>query len=101
MIFDPSGKYLYVANQGSNNVAAYSISSTGLPEALTSSTTTNAFTTETSPSVLATDPSGKYLLVGNQGSSAGIQLFSISNGSLNTLSTYSVGNTPSSIAVLQ
>jgi 6-phosphogluconolactonase len=101
MIFDPSGKYLYVANQGSNNVAAYSISSTGLPEALTTSTTTNAFTTETSPSVLATDPSGKYLLVGNQGSSAGIQVFSISNGSLNTLSTYSVGNTPSSIAVLK
>jgi 6-phosphogluconolactonase len=101
MIFDPSGKYLYVANQGSNNVAAYSISSTGLPEALTTSTTTNTFTTETSPSFLATDPSGKYLMVGNQGTSAGIQLFGISNGSLNTLSTYSVGNTPSSIAVLQ
>lgn len=101
MIFDPSGKYLYVANQGSNNVAVYSISSTGLPEALTTSTTTNAFTTETSPSFLANDPSGKYLLVGNQGSSAGIQVFSISNGSLTALSTYTVGNTPSSITVLQ
>ncbi|HWY22894.1 MAG TPA: beta-propeller fold lactonase family protein [Candidatus Acidoferrum sp.] len=101
MIFDPSGKYLYVANQVSNNVAAYSISSTGLPNALTSSTTTNAFSTESSPSFLATDPSGKYLLVGNQGASAGIQLFSISNGSLSARATYGVGNTPSSIAVLQ
>ena len=101
MIFDPSGKYLYVANQGSNNVAAYTIDSVGLPAALTTSTTTNAFATESSPSFLANDPSGKYLLVGNQGTGAGIQLFGVSNGSLTARSTYSVGNTPSSIAVLQ
>jgi len=101
MIFDPSGKYLYVANQGSNNIAAYTIDSTGLPAALTTSTTTNAFATESSPSFLANDPSGKYLLVGNQGTGAGIQLFGVSNGSLTARSTYSVGNTPSSIAVLQ
>jgi 6-phosphogluconolactonase (cycloisomerase 2 family) len=101
MIFDPSGKYLYVANQASNNVAAYTIDSTGLPAALTTSTTTNAFATESSPSFLAADPSGKYLLVGNQGTGAGIQLFGVSNGSLSARSTYSVGNTPSSIVVLQ
>jgi len=101
MIFDPSGKYLYVANQVSNNVAAYSISSSGLPAALTTSTTTNAFGTESSPSFLAAEPSGKYLFVGNQGGSAGIQVFSVSNGSLTALSTYGVGNTPSSIAILK
>jgi 6-phosphogluconolactonase len=101
MIFDPSGKYLYVANQGSNNVAAYTIDSTGLLAALTSSTTTNAFGTESSPSFLVADPGGKYLFVGNQGTSAGIQAFGVSNGSLSALSTYGVGNTPSSIAVLQ
>src|SRR5882672_1415924 len=78
MIFDPSGKYLYVANEVSNNVAAYTIDSTGLPAALTTSTTTNAFGTESSPSFVANDPSGKYLLVGNQGTGAGIQLFSVS-----------------------
>jgi len=100
MIFDPSGKYLYVANQGSNNVAAYSITSAGLPTALTSSTTTNAFGTEASPSFLVADPTGKFLFVGNQGSSAGIQAFSVSNGSLTALSTYGIGNTPSSIVVL-
>lgn len=100
MIFDPSGKYLYVANQGSNNVAAYSITSAGLPAALTSSTTTNAFATETSPSFLVSDTTGKYLFVGNQGGSAGIQSFSVSNGGLTSLSTYGTGNTPKSIVVL-
>ena len=102
LILDPKGAYLYVANQGANNVGVYSISSTGLPTVLTSSTTTGAFVTETSPSFLVADPSGEYLFVGNQGSSAaGIQAFSVSGGNLTVLYTYNVGNTPSSIAVLQ
>jgi 6-phosphogluconolactonase len=101
LILDPQGKFLYVANQGSNNVAAYSINSTtGLPDILTTSTTTGAFATEGSPSFLVADPSGKYLFVGNQGSSAGIQAFGVSSGTLTTLSTYGVGNTPRSIVVL-
>jgi len=101
LILDPQGKFLYVANQGSNNVAAYSINATtGLPDILTTSTTTGAFTTEGSPSFLVADPSGKYLFVGNQGSSAGIQAFVVSSGSLTALQTYGVGNTPSSIVVL-
>jgi len=102
LILDSTGTFLYVANQGSNNVAAYSISSsTGLPAILTTSTTTGTFSTESSPSFLAPDPSGKYLFVGNQGTSAGIQAFGVSSGNLTALSTYGVGNTPSSIAVLQ
>jgi 6-phosphogluconolactonase (cycloisomerase 2 family) len=101
LTLDPKGQYLYVANQGSNNVAAYSLNSTtGLPNILTTSTTTGAFATEGSPSFLVFDPSGKYLYVGNQGSSAGIQAFSVSAGNLTALSTYGVGNTPSSIVVL-
>jgi 6-phosphogluconolactonase len=101
LLLDPQGKFLYVANQGSNNVAAYSINSTtGLPDILTTSTTTGAFATESSPSFLVSDPSGKYLYVGNQGSGAGIQAFGVSSGNLTSLSTYGVGNTPSSIVVL-
>jgi 6-phosphogluconolactonase len=101
LILDPKGQFLYVANQGSNNVAAYSINSTtGLPNILTTSTTTGAFATEGSPSFLVMDPSGKYLYVGNQGTSAGIQAFGVSSGNLTALSTYPVGNTPSSIVVL-
>jgi 6-phosphogluconolactonase (cycloisomerase 2 family) len=91
-----------VANQGSNNVAVYSISSTtGLPVALTTSTSAFAFTTEGSPSFLVEDPNGNYLFVGNQGNGAGIQAFGVNSGNLNPLFTYGVGNTPSSIAVTQ
>jgi 6-phosphogluconolactonase len=102
LTLDPKGTVLYVANQGSNNVAVYSIdSTTGFPTVLTSSTSTGAFFTEGSPSFLVTDPSGDYLLVGNQGSSAGIQAFSVGSDSLTAIHTYPVGNTPTSIAVLK
>lgn len=101
LILDPKGQYLYAANQGSSNVGVYSIGSDGLPVALTTSTSTAAFTTETSPSFLAEDPNGNYLFVGNRGSSAGIQAFGVNGGNLNPLVTYGVGNTPSSLAVLQ
>jgi 6-phosphogluconolactonase len=101
LILDPAGANLYVANQGSGNVAAYSITSaTGLPAALTTSTATNAFGTEVSPSFLASDPSGKYLFVGNQGAGAGIQTFGVSGGTLTALAIDKVGNTVTSIAVL-
>jgi 6-phosphogluconolactonase len=102
LLLDPKGQYLYVANQGSSNVAVYSIdSTTGLPTALTTSTSAFAFTTEGSPSFLVEDPNGNYLFVGNQGSSAGIQAFGVNSGNLNPLLTYNVGNTPSSIVVTQ
>jgi 6-phosphogluconolactonase (cycloisomerase 2 family) len=95
LILDPKGAYLYVANQGSNNVAVYSISSTtGLPTVLSSSVSTGAFYTENGPSFLAVDPNGGYLFVGNQGTSAGIQAFIAGGGVLTSIYTYSVGNTP-------
>jgi YVTN family beta-propeller protein len=100
VLLDPKGQYLYVANQGSTDVGVYSIdSSTGLPTALTTSTSTFSFATEGSPSFLVEDPKGSYLFVGNQGTSAGIQAFGVNSGNLNPLFTYKVGNTPSSIAV--
>jgi 6-phosphogluconolactonase len=98
LIVDPTGKFLYVANQGSSNISTYSITSgTGFPVAITDS----PFGTESQPSFLVADPNGKYLYVGNQGGSAGIQAFGVSSGSLNSIATYSVGNSPTSIAVLQ
>ncbi len=103
LLLDPTGKYLYVANQGSSNVTAYSISN-GLPTALTTSTTSNAYTTEATPTVMTVDPSGKYMFVGNQGTGAQVQAFSVNPSSSITLTPlfkYSVGNTVSSIAVLQ
>jgi 6-phosphogluconolactonase len=102
LTLDAAGQYLYVANQGSNNVAVYSIDpTTGLPVSLTTSTSTFAFTTESNPSVLAEDPNGGYLFVGNQGSGAGIQAFGVNSGNLNPLFTYKQGNAPLSIVVLK
>jgi DNA-binding beta-propeller fold protein YncE len=100
LIVDPTGKFLYVAHGGSsNNIATYSIPpATGFPVVISDS----PFASEGNPSFLAADPSGKYLYVGNQPpGSPGIQAFGVAGGSLNTIFTYGVGNTPSSIAVLQ
>ena len=54
------------------------------------------------PTFLAVHPSGKYLFVGNQSSPA-IQSFSLDagTGTLTSIASYSVGNTPTSIAVSQ
>jgi 6-phosphogluconolactonase (cycloisomerase 2 family) len=98
LILDPTGSFLYVANSGSNNISTYSITSgTGFPVAITDS----PFASETDPAFLAIDPNGKYLYVGNQSGTAGIQAFGIASGSLNSIATYTVGNGPTSIAVLQ
>ena len=74
----PTGKYLYAANSGANNVSLYTISSTG---ALTEKTP--RMNTGTSPTLLIMDPSGSFLYVGNA-LSADISVFSI-NASDGTL----------------
>jgi 6-phosphogluconolactonase (cycloisomerase 2 family) len=95
LLVDSSGKFLFVANQGSSNLGAYAIGSDGSLTVLTNS----PFAAAAQPSFIAQDPSGKYLFVGNQ-SSPVIQSFSLdSTGTLTSIATYSVGNTPSSIAV--
>lgn len=96
LLVDNSGKYLYVANEGSSNLGAYSIGSDGALTLLTIS----PFATGAQPNVITSDPSGKYLFVGNQSSPA-IQSFSLdaSTGGLTSIASYSVGNTPTSIAV--
>jgi 6-phosphogluconolactonase len=98
LIVDPTGDFLYVANQGSNNISTYSITSgTGIPVAVTDS----PFSSETEPDFLAADPKGKYLFVGNQTGNSGVQAFGTSSGSLNSIATYALGNTVTSIAVVQ
>jgi 6-phosphogluconolactonase (cycloisomerase 2 family) len=98
LLLDPAGAFLYVANQGSGNIGTYAITSgTGFPVAVTDS----PFASETQPSFLAIDPNGKYLYVGNQSAGAGVQAFGIASGSLNAIATYSVGNSPTSIAVVE
>jgi 6-phosphogluconolactonase (cycloisomerase 2 family) len=74
----PSGKYLYAANSGSNNISLYTISSTGgLTEV------TPRVNAGTSPTLMLMDPSGSFLYAANTGS-FDISVFSInaSNGTL-------------------
>jgi 6-phosphogluconolactonase (cycloisomerase 2 family) len=97
LIVDPTGQFLYVANEGSNNIATYSITAgTGFPAAIQDS----PFGSEAEPISLALDPNGKYLYVGNQ-TSGGVQAFGNSGGSLNAIATYPLGNGSTSIAILQ
>jgi len=59
----PSGKFLYVANLGKNNISAYTIdSNTGVTTQLEKS----PFTAATGPVFLTTDPAGNFLYVCNQ-----------------------------------
>jgi 6-phosphogluconolactonase (cycloisomerase 2 family) len=67
----PSGKYLYAANSGSNNLSLYTISSTGGLTEVTPRTSAG-----TSPTLLVMDSSGSLLYVANSGS-FDISVFSI------------------------
>ena len=97
LLVDNSEKYLYVANSGTGNLSAYGIGSDGSLTILG----TSPFATSSQPNVIATDPSGNHLFVGNQASSAIIQAFNLDTGTgaLTSIATYGVGNTPKSIAV--
>jgi 6-phosphogluconolactonase (cycloisomerase 2 family) len=88
---------MYVANQASSNLAGFSIGSDGGLTLLT----TSPFASGTNPSVIASDPGGKYLFVGNEKNSV-IQSFSLdsSSGTLTSVATYSVASTPTSIAIV-
>lgn len=111
LLIDPSGKFLYVANAISNspnvgsNLAAFSISSSSSTQGGGALTLlgNSPFGTASQPSFIASDPNGKYLFVGNQASPIAIQSFSltVSNGTLTSVASYSIGNTPTSIVVLQ
>lgn len=97
LFVDSSGKYLFVGNEGSNNIAAYTIANGGALTLLTNS----PFGTGTQPSIINGDPNGKYVLVGMQ--TGNIQVFGLdsSTGTLTSFATYSTGNGPSAIAVVQ
>jgi len=97
LLVDNSGTYLFAANTGSSNIAGFTIGSDG---SLSLLATNSTVATNSQPNVMVSDPTGKYIFVGNQSSPA-IQSFSLSTGSgtLTSIASYSVGNTPTSIAL--
>src|SRR5437879_4616901 len=96
---DSSGKFLYVASLGSNNVSGFTIDrGTGLPTQISGS----PFAAGTAPLFVAVDPSGTFLFVGNQ-SSNNISGFTIdsSTGALKATSpsTAGTGSAPTSMFI--
>jgi 6-phosphogluconolactonase len=95
---DPCNRFVYVANQQSNNVSAYTISLTDGSLASTGSATS----TGNGPGPLAVDPLGNFLYVVDELSNQ-ISAYRISAGAgtLTALSpaTVATGTTPVSIAI--
>jgi 6-phosphogluconolactonase len=93
-----SNNYLYVANEASGNLAAYAID----PNAGGLTLLQNSpFATNPQPITISTDILGKYLFVGNQGSSAAIEsfLFEGNSGTLTEVHSNTVAGTATSIVV--
>lgn len=84
LVVDPSGKYLYVTNQGDNQVGQYLINSDGSLSAMTSAATV---VTGGAPVGIVVDPTSRYAYVANQQTS-NISQYSIGmDGSLTPMST--------------
>jgi YVTN family beta-propeller protein len=92
---DPSGKFAYVTNSGSNDVSMYTIDAT--TGALTSIGTIAA---GTDPVSVAVDPSGKFAYVTNSGSND-VSMYTINStsGSLTLIGMIAAGLSPTSIAI--
>ncbi|HET7441902.1 MAG TPA: beta-propeller fold lactonase family protein [Terriglobales bacterium] len=106
---DPSGKFLYVANSGSNNVSAFVICATPLPGCPSNFTPGSLvpvpgspFSAGLGPVSLAVDPSDNFLYVADTTSNqlSGYRI-NASTGALTPLSTptFSTGTTPMSVAI--
>jgi 6-phosphogluconolactonase len=79
VVVDPSGKYVYVANWGSNNISQFTIGGDGSLSPIASAATVAA---GEEPKFIAVDASDEYVYVVNQGS-ADISQYTInSDGSL-------------------
>lgn len=92
---DPSGKFTYVANSGSNNVSVYSIdATTGIL------TSIGPIAAGTNPSSVAVDPLGKFAYVVNSGSND-VSMYTINatTGTLTSIGTIPAGTSPNSMAI--
>lgn len=85
----PSKKFLYAANSAESDISLFTIAKDGVLTEVTPRTPVSAGTQATTPTLLAMDPAGQYLYVGNAGTGfASISVFSINstNGQLTQVS---------------
>ncbi len=74
---DPAGKFLYVANQGSGSVSAYTVDAASGALAPVAG---SPFAAGTDPHALAVDPSGRFVYVANHGSDS-VSVYAIDTAS--------------------
>ena len=97
----PLGNFLYVSNQGSNNVSAYTITAgTGVLVPVASGI---PFAAGTSPSAVTVSPNGSFLYVSNQGSN-NVSAYTITAGTgvlvpiaSNVGNPFAAGTSPSAV----
>jgi len=92
---DPTGKFAYVANSGSNDVSMYTINVT--TGALTSIGLMGA---GSGPAAAAVDPAGRFAYVANSGSND-VWMYTINatTGALTSMGTIAAGSNPTSVAI--
>jgi 6-phosphogluconolactonase len=100
LVTDTTGAFLYVANQSTSNVLAFTIAAgTGQLAVINGGT---PYSTGTSPTFILADPAGKYVYVGNQ-SSSNITGFTYdaTTGKLTTISgsPFTVGAGPGAMTI--
>ena len=96
---DPLDNFIYVANQGSDNISAFALdATTGAQTPLAGS----PFAAADAPSAVAVDPTGSFLTVANAGA-GNVSVFAIdaTTGALSAVmgSPYTAGTQPSAIAI--
>jgi 6-phosphogluconolactonase len=99
IIAAPNGKFVYVINQGSNNVQLFAVQGDGTLSSKASYATANA------PAAIAIDPQGKFLYVackyqtGTSGTGA-ISIFPVNaDNTLGTATIQPIGSNPAGIVV--
>ncbi len=95
---EPSGRFLYVADTGSNTLSSYSINQAdGVISLLTNSPTTSV-----DPIAITIDPTGRFAYVANTSPSNSVSTFSIDpiSGDLTAVGTpAAAGSAPNAVAV--
>jgi DNA-binding beta-propeller fold protein YncE len=94
-----TGGFLCVTNKGSSNISVYAIASDGSLSVISAS----PFASVAAPSVIAGDPNGEYIFVGNQqAGQTAVQSFAVtaSSGILTAIASYKLPGTATSIVVL-
>jgi 6-phosphogluconolactonase len=97
---DASGLYVYVTNQGSNDINAYTLTA-GIPAALNTTVALSTFPTCNGPDAIVEDSSKSYVLDIGLGNNPDLYLYSFDATSLGTLdigNTTSTGTTNPSLA---